>query len=47
MVDNMTRRRCIPTDSVKSGDVHFSLIHNTGDGTYTDSGKTNPACLDG
>ena len=28
VIDNMTRESCIPTDSVKSKDDYFSLVHN-------------------
>jgi len=46
VVNNITRGSCIPTDSVKSGDVDYSsLIHNIGTGSYVDSDKTNPAYL--
>ena len=45
MVDNMTRESCIPTDSVKSGDDHLNLVHNTGVRAYTDSDKFNLAYL--
>jgi len=30
--DHMTRGSCISTDSVKSGDDCFSLVHNIGGG---------------
>ena len=42
MVDNMTWGRCIPTDSVKSGDDCPIFIHSTKIGAYIDSDKTNP-----
>ena len=29
VVDHITRGSCIPTDSVKSGDDHPNLVHNT------------------
>ena len=47
VVDNTTRGSCIPTDSVKSGDDHFNLVHNTGIEAYTDSDKTYLAYLIG
>jgi len=47
VVNSMTRGSCILTDSVKSGDDHPNLIHNTGVGAYTDSDNTNPAYLIG
>jgi len=28
VVDHMTRRSCIPTDSVKSGDDDSNFVHN-------------------
>jgi len=40
VVDNMTRGRCIPTDSMKSGD-NYSNLHNFGNGDYIESDKTN------
>jgi len=46
-VDYMTRGSCIPTDSVKSGDDHSNLVHNTGIGAYIDLNKTNLAYLVG
>ena len=45
VVDNMTQGHCIPTDSVKSGDNHSNLVHNTGAGIYTDSDKANTTYL--
>jgi len=45
--DHMTRRSCIPTDSVKSGDDYSSFIHNIVTGAYIDSDKTNPTYLVG
>ena len=47
VVNSKTRRSCIPTDSVKSGDDYSNLIHNTRIGTYIDSDKTNLAYLVG
>ena len=48
VVDHMTRRSCIPTDSVKRADDDCSsLIHNIRIGAYIDSDKTNPAYLVG
>ena len=47
VVDKMTQKSCIPTDSVKSGDDDSSLVHNIGTGAYIDSDKTNPAYLVG
>jgi len=47
MVDNMTRESCIPTDSVKSGDDHLNLVHNTGVRACTALDKTNPVYLVG
>ena len=47
VVDHNTRGSCIPTDSVKSGDDHPNLVHNTGAGAYTNSDKTNLAYLVG
>ena len=47
VVDNMTRGRCIPTDSVKSDDDHPNIIHNTGVRAYTDSDKINLTYLVG
>jgi len=47
VVDSMTRASCIPTDSVKSGDDHLNLIHNTMVRVYTDLDKTNLAHLVG
>jgi len=41
MVDKMTWGSCIPTDSLKSGDNDFSLVHNIRIGAYIDSNKTN------
>jgi len=41
----MTRGRCIPTDSMKSGDDCFNLVHNTRIGKYVESDKTNLAYL--
>ena len=43
--DHMTRRNCIPPDSVKSGDDYSSLVHNIGTEAYMDSDKTNPTYL--
>ena len=43
--NHMTWGSCIPTDSVKSGDDCFSLVHNIGTGEYIDSDKTNSAYL--
>ena len=43
VVDHMTQKSYIPTDSVKSGDDHSNLVHNTGTGTYIEFDKTNPA----
>ena len=43
VVDNMTRRSCIPNDSVKSSDDYSSLVHSIGTGTCNDSNKTNLA----
>ena len=40
VVDSMTRGRCIPTDSVKSGDDHPNLVHNIGVDTYIDLDPT-------
>ena len=40
VVDNNTRKSCIPIDSVKSGDDYFSLVHSVGTGAYIDSDKT-------
>jgi len=45
VIDSMTLGSCIPTDSVKSGDDHSNLVHNTRVGVYTDSDKTNPTYL--
>ena len=47
VVDSKTRGSCIPTNSVKSSDVHPNLIHNTEVGAYTDSNKTNLTYLVG
>ena len=47
MVDRMTRENCIPTDSVKSGDDNFRIVHNIRTGAYIDSDKTNLADLIG
>ena len=40
VVDNMTRGRCIPTDSMKIGD-NYSNLHNFGNGDYIELDKTN------
>ena len=45
VVDNMTRRSCIPIDSVKSIDDYSSLVYSIGIGAYIDSDMTNPTCL--
>jgi len=37
VVDNITWGKCIPTDSMKSGDNCSNLIHNTGTGKYVES----------
>ena len=47
VVNSMTRESCILTHSVKSGDDHPNLIHNTGVGAYVDSDKTNSTYLVG
>ena len=44
---NITQGRCIPTDSVKSGDDCSSLVHNIGTGAYIVSDKNNLAYLVG
>jgi len=36
IVDKMTWRSYIPTDSVKSGDDYSSLVHNIRIGAYID-----------
>jgi len=41
------RGRCIPTDSVKSGDDDSNFVHYTGTGAYVDSDKTKLAYLVG
>ena len=41
--DHMTRGSYIPTDSVKSGDDYFSLVHSIGTRACIDLDKTNPA----
>ena len=43
VVDNITRRSCIPIDSVKSSNDYFSLVPSIGTGACIDSDKTNPA----
>jgi len=45
--DCMTQGSCIHTDSVKSGDDYFSLVHSIETGAYIDSDKTNSAYLVG
>ena len=45
--DHMTRRSCIPIDSVKSRDDCFSLVQNIETGAYIDSDKINLAYLFG
>jgi len=47
VVDHMTRKSCIPIDSVKSKDDDSDFVHNIGIGTYVESDKTNPAHLVG
>ena len=47
VVDSKTRKSCIPTDSVKSGDDYPNLAHNTGTWEYINSDKTNLAYLVG
>ena len=47
VVDSKTRKSCIPTDSVKSGDDCPILVHSTGIGAYIDPDKTNLAYLIG
>jgi len=44
VVDKMTRKSCIPTDSVKS-EYGSSLVHNIGTRAYVYSDKTNLAYL--
>jgi len=41
VVDNMTRGRCIPTDSMKSRDDCSNLGHNFENWDYIESNKTN------
>jgi len=43
MADNMTRKSCIPIDSVKSSDNYSSLVHSIRTGACNDLDKTNPA----
>jgi len=47
VVNYMTRKSCIPTDSMKSGDYCSSLVYSIEIGAYIDSNKTNPAYLVG
>ena len=47
VVDHNTRRSCMPTDSVKSGDDYSSLVHSIGTGAHIESDKTNLAYLVG
>jgi len=48
VVDHMTQKSCIPTDSMKRGeDDCSSLIHDIMTGTYVDLDKTNPVYLIG
>ena len=47
VVDHMTWRSCIPTDSVKSEDDCSSLAHYIRTGAYIDSDKTNQTYLVG
>jgi len=42
LVDNMTRRSCIPIGSMKSSDDYSSLVHSIGIGVCINSDKTNP-----
>ena len=47
VVDCMTQEKCIPSDSVKSGDDCSSLVHSIETGAYIDSEKTNLGYLIG
>ena len=42
VVDHMTQKSCIPTNSVKSGD-YSSLVHSIRTGAHIESDKTNLA----
>ena len=46
VVDHMTQESCILTDSAKSRDDYFSLVHNIETEAYADSDKTNPKSYD-
>ena len=41
LVDNMTRRSCIPIGSMKSSDDYSSLVYSIGTGACIDLDKTN------
>jgi len=43
VVDHNTQGSCIPTDSVKSGDDYFSLVHSIRTGAYIESDNPNSA----
>ena len=47
VVDNITWGKCIPTDSMKSGDNCSNLVYNTRVREYVESNKINPAYLVG
>ena len=46
VVNHITRKSCVPTDSVKSND-YSSLVNSIGTGAYIDSDKTNLTYLVG
>jgi len=47
VVDKMTRENYIPTNSMKSGNDYFSLVHNIAAGEYIDLVITNSTYLVG
>jgi len=47
MASNITRRSCIPTNSMKSGNDYFNLDYNFEIGAYVESSKINLAYLVG
>ena len=47
VIDHITQKSCIPTDSMMSGDDYSSLVHNTEFGAYVGSDKISQAYLVG
>jgi len=46
-VNHITQKSCIPTDSVKSGNDYFSLVHSIETGADIESDSPNSAYIIG